>query len=80
MDADPFFADELDIDAARALVAATPRAELFLYPGNQHLFVDHRLPSYDEQAHAADGPSAQLPRPPLAPACCWSASRRSPPA
>jgi dienelactone hydrolase len=50
MDADPYFAGEGDIDAARALVASTPDAELFLYPGNQHLFADNSLPSYDEQA------------------------------
>jgi dienelactone hydrolase len=47
MDADPFFAGEGDIDAARALVAETSEAELYLYPGNQHLFADSSLPSYD---------------------------------
>ena len=36
MDSDPFFVDEGDIDAARALVASNKHAELFLYPGNQH--------------------------------------------
>lgn len=50
MDADPFFADEGDLDAARELVATTPNAELFLYPGDQHLFADNSLPSYDEEA------------------------------
>jgi dienelactone hydrolase len=50
MDGDPFFADEGDLDAARDLVASTPDAELFLYPGKQHLFADNSLPSYDEQA------------------------------
>jgi dienelactone hydrolase len=50
MDADPFFVDEGDIDAARALVAATPEAELFLYPGKQHLFADSSLAAYDESA------------------------------
>ncbi len=50
MDGDPFFADEGDLDAARALVASTSDAELFLYPGKQHLFADSSLPSYDEQA------------------------------
>jgi len=50
MDADEFFADEGDLDAARALVQATTDAELFLYPGNQHLFADSSLPSYDEPA------------------------------
>jgi dienelactone hydrolase len=50
MEADPFFAGEGDVDAARALVQATPDAELFLYPGDQHLFADSSQPSYDEQA------------------------------
>jgi dienelactone hydrolase len=52
MDADPYFVDEGDIDAARALVASTDDAELFLYPGNQHYFADSSLPSYDVQATA----------------------------
>ena len=52
MDADPFFADEGDIDAARALVESTEHAELFLYPGDQHYFADSSLPSYDESAAA----------------------------
>ncbi len=50
MDADPFFVDEGDIDAARALVESTEHAELFLYPGDQHYFADSSLPSYDESA------------------------------
>jgi dienelactone hydrolase len=50
MDADPFFVDEGDIDAARALVDEAEQAELFLYPGDQHLFADASLPSYDEEA------------------------------
>ncbi len=45
MDADPFFAGEGDLDAARAL-----GAELFLYPGGRHLFADSSLPSYDTGA------------------------------
>jgi dienelactone hydrolase len=52
MDADPFFVDEGDIDAARALVASAENAELFLYPGDQHLFADSSLPSYDADAAA----------------------------
>lgn len=52
MDADPFFVDEGDIDAARALVDEVPEAELFLYPGDQHLFADSSLPSYDADAAA----------------------------
>ena len=51
-DADPFFVDEGDIDAARELVASTDGAELFLYPGDQHYFADSSLPSYDAAATA----------------------------
>jgi dienelactone hydrolase len=50
MDADPFFVDEGDIDAARSLVAATSDAELFLYPGKEHLFADDSLAAYDQAA------------------------------
>ena len=50
MDADPFFVDEGDIDAAREIVESTEDAELFLYPGDQHYFADSSLPSYDEAA------------------------------
>ena len=39
-DDDEFFAHEGDIDAARELVATVPDAELFTYPGDQHLFAD----------------------------------------
>ena len=52
MDADPFFFGEGDIDAARALVESAPEAELFLYPGDQHLFADSSLPSYHPAASA----------------------------
>ncbi|TXS50113.1 dienelactone hydrolase family protein [Streptomyces sp. t39] len=51
MDADPFFSGEGDVDAARALVGTAADAELFLYPGDRHLFTDSSLPSYD--GHAA---------------------------
>lgn len=50
MDADPFFAGEGDIDAARELVELAEDAELFVYPGDQHLFADSSLPSYDAEA------------------------------
>lgn len=49
MHADPFFVGE-DSDAAHALVDQTQDAELFLYPGEQHLFADSSLPSYDPEA------------------------------
>jgi dienelactone hydrolase len=51
MDADPFFALEGDLDAARELVDIVgPSAELFVYPGDQHLFSDRSLPAYDRAA------------------------------
>lgn len=46
MDADVFFAGEGDIEAARALVAeagTSAHAELFVYPGDRHLFADNSL-------------------------------------
>jgi len=54
MDRDPFFALEGDIDAAREIVATVgaPTAELFVYPGDQHLFTDSSLASYDADATA----------------------------
>ena len=52
MEGDPFFADEGDIDSARALVEEAENAELFVYPGDQHLFADSSLPSYDAEAAA----------------------------
>jgi dienelactone hydrolase len=50
MDADPSFAEEGDLDAARELVASAKQGELFLYEGNTHLFSDSSLPGYDEDA------------------------------
>ena len=47
---DPFF--EEDLPAARELVESADQAELFLYPGDEHLFADSSLPAYD--AAAAD--------------------------
>lgn len=52
MDADPIFAGEGDVDAARELVEQAKDAELFLYPGDQHYFADSSLPSYDADATA----------------------------
>jgi dienelactone hydrolase len=52
MEADPSFAEEGDLDAARALVEEADDAELFLYPGDQHLFADRSLASYDPEAAA----------------------------
>ena len=49
MEKDPFFGLEGDLDAARGLVELVgPQvAELYVYPGDQHLFTDSSLPSYD---------------------------------
>ena len=65
-EADPFFLE--DLEAARALVGSTDGAELFLYPGEEHLFADSSLPEYDAPAAALlkervlaflDGPAAK---------------------
>jgi dienelactone hydrolase len=43
--------DELgDVDVARELVDEVDDAELFLYPGDRHLFADNGLADYDEPA------------------------------
>jgi dienelactone hydrolase len=52
MDEDPFFVGEGDIEAARKLVEEAEEAQMFLYPGDQHLFADSSLPSYDAEATA----------------------------
>lgn len=48
MEADPWA--EEDLPAARELAATAEAVELFLYPGDAHLFTDASLPSYDEGA------------------------------
>jgi dienelactone hydrolase len=45
-------APDLDLDAARELDETVESAELFLYPGDRHLFADDSLPDYDEDAAA----------------------------
>jgi dienelactone hydrolase len=52
MDDDWSFVGEGDIEAARALVAEAPDGELFLYPGDRHLFADPSLPTFDPEAAA----------------------------
>ena len=54
MDQDPYFALEGDLDSARELVETVgpELAELFVYPGDRHLFTDSSLPSYDADATA----------------------------
>ena len=45
--------DELgDVDVARELAATIESAELFLYPGDRHLFTDSSLAAHDEGAAA----------------------------
>jgi dienelactone hydrolase len=44
------FALEGDLEVARALAASVDGVELFLYPGDAHLFADSSLPDYDEDA------------------------------
>ena len=39
-----------DLPAARELVEMSEGAELFLYPGDRHLFADSSLPDYEESA------------------------------
>ncbi|MET7754264.1 dienelactone hydrolase family protein [Streptomyces sp. NPDC005389] len=52
MDADPFFVDEGDLAAARALVADAADRRLFLYPGTAHLFAERGTPSFAPEATA----------------------------
>ncbi|HEY3550423.1 MAG TPA: dienelactone hydrolase family protein [Gaiellaceae bacterium] len=47
---DPEFAE--DREAAQALVDSTDEAELFLYPGKEHLFADSSASDYDADAAA----------------------------
>ena len=48
MEGDEWF--EEDAAAAHELVESVDDAELFLYPGDRHLFADTSLPDYDEGA------------------------------
>jgi dienelactone hydrolase len=41
-----------DLEVARQLDETVESAELFLYPGDRHLFADSSLPGYDERAAA----------------------------
>jgi len=52
MEADRLFVDEGDLSAAGALLKSAAHAELFLYQGDQHLFADAGLPSYNANAAA----------------------------
>jgi dienelactone hydrolase len=52
MEKDPFFGLEGDLDAARGLVeiVGSDVAELYVYPGDRHLFTDSSLPSFEAEA------------------------------
>jgi dienelactone hydrolase len=52
MDADPLALEDGDLEVARELAETIEGAELFLYPGDRHLFADASLPDYDEAATA----------------------------
>lgn len=41
-----------DLPAARALAESSSAAELFLYPGDEHLFTDRSLPAFDPESAA----------------------------
>lgn len=52
MDGDEFFAGEGDLDAARGLAASIgpDLGQVFTYAGEDHLFLDSSLPSFDAAA------------------------------
>ncbi len=50
MEADELAVREGDLDVAHELAETIESAELFLYPGDRHLFADSSLPDYDESA------------------------------
>ncbi|MEU6162703.1 dienelactone hydrolase family protein [Streptomyces tanashiensis] len=52
MDADPFFAGEGDLAAARDLAAGAADRELFLYPGTAHLFAERGTADHVPEAAA----------------------------
>ena len=54
MDRDPLASPpEVDLETARRLDADLEEATFFSYPGEQHLFADESLPSYDARAARA---------------------------
>ena len=50
LDGDEFFIGDGDVRAAEQIVATVPGSELYLYPGDGHLFADDTLPDYDPAA------------------------------
>ena len=66
MDEDPFFGKGGDLDAARELVeiVGAELAELFVYPGDRHLFTDSSPPVVRRGRNRAGGGAlARAPRP-----------------
>ena len=63
LDGDEFFVGDGDIDHARAIVAEADRGELFLYPGDGHLFADPALRELRRRGRgAAARAGARVPR------------------
>ena len=50
LDADEYFVGDGDINAAREIVAVSPGSELYVYPGDGHLFSDSSLAGFDAEA------------------------------
>lgn len=50
MDGDPEFVQAGDLDAAQQLTRVAPEAQLYLYPGTAHFFVDAGTADYDPEA------------------------------
>lgn len=50
MDADTLVVEDGDLDVARQLADTIEGAQLYLYPGDRHLFIDSSLPDYDHTA------------------------------
>lgn len=50
MDRDPIFTGEGDLEAAQQLTESSDDTELFLYPGDHHLFADSTLATFDPDA------------------------------
>jgi dienelactone hydrolase len=50
MEDDAIVRDEGDLDVARQLAETVEGGELYVYPGDKHLFIDDSIPDYDEAA------------------------------
>ncbi|MDQ6822131.1 MAG: dienelactone hydrolase family protein [Actinomycetota bacterium] len=50
MESDELLVADGDLDVARELDETIESAQLFLYPGNRHLFVDSSLADFNEGA------------------------------